>query len=102
MHLMNLNELAVTEEQYLEVIRRKTASLFEVCARIGAILAHRDREVEDATARYGLELGMAYQITDDVLDYSGGKEEFGENGGSGMLASDAPSSAQTQRSCGSA
>lgn len=84
MQLMNLNELAVTEEQYLEVIRRKTASLFEACARIGAILAHGDRNVEEAAARYGLELGMAYQITDDVLDYSGGEEAFGKNVGTDL------------------
>ena len=84
MQLMNLNELAVTEEQYLDVIRRKTASLFEACARIGAILAHSDSNVEDAAARYGLELGMAYQITDDVLDYSGGEEEFGKNVGTDL------------------
>lgn len=84
MQLMNLNQLAVTEEQYLQVIRRKTASLFEACARIGAILAHSDRHIEDAAARYGLELGMAYQITDDVLDYSGGEEAFGKNVGTDL------------------
>ena len=84
MQLMNLNQLAVTEEQYLEVIRRKTASLFEACARIGAILAHSDRDVEEAAARYGLELGMAYQITDDALDYSGGEEAFGKNIGTDL------------------
>ena len=84
MQLMNLNQLAVTEEQYLEVIRRKTASLFEACARIGAILAHSDRDVEEAAARYGLELGMAYQITDDALDYSGGEEAFGKNVGTDL------------------
>ena len=84
MQLMNLNQLAVTEEQYLEVIRRKTASLFEACARIGAILAHSDRDVEEAAARYGLELGMAYQITDDALDYSGGQEAFGKNVGTDL------------------
>ena len=84
MQLMNLNELAVTEEQYLEVIRRKTASLFEACARIGAILAHSDASIEEAAARYGLELGMAYQIADDVLDYSGGEEAFGKNVGTDL------------------
>jgi len=84
MQLMNLNQLAVTEEQYLEVIKRKTASLFEACARIGAILAHSDRNIENAAARYGLELGMAYQITDDVLDYSGGEEAFGKNVGTDL------------------
>ena len=84
MQLMNLNQLAVTEEQYLQVIRRKTASLFEACARIGAILAHSGRDIEDAAARYGLELGMAYQIADDVLDYSGGEEAFGKNVGTDL------------------
>ncbi len=84
MQLMNLNQLAVTEEQYLQVIRRKTASLFEACARIGAILAHSDRDIEEAAARYGLELGMAYQIADDALDYSGGEEAFGKNVGTDL------------------
>ena len=84
MQLMNLNEQAVTEEQYLEVIRRKTASLFQACARIGAILAHADSGVEEAASRFGLELGMAYQITDDALDYSGGAEAFGKNVGTDL------------------
>ena len=84
MQLMNLNQPAVTEEQYLEVVRRKTASLFQACARIGAILAHADPEIEEAASRFGLELGMAYQITDDALDYSGGAEAFGKNIGTDL------------------
>lgn len=84
MQLMNLKQLAVTEEQYLEVIRRKTASLFEACARIGAILARCGPETEEAAARYGLELGMAYQITDDALDYSGSEDSFGKNVGTDL------------------
>ena len=105
MQLMNLNQLAVTEEQYLQVIRRKTASLFEACARIGAILAHSGRDIEDAAARYGLELGMAYQIADDVLDYSGGEEAFGKNVGTDLKEGEdhpAPASCHARRVAGPA
>ena len=84
LQLMNLKQVAVTEDQYLEVIRRKTASLFEACAQIGAILAGADSELEASAATYGLELGMAYQIADDVLDYSGGEAAFGKNVGTDL------------------
>ncbi len=84
LQLMNLKQVAVTEDQYLEVIRRKTASLFEACAQIGAILADADPGLEETAATYGLELGMAYQITDDVLDYSGGTSAFGKSVGADL------------------
>ncbi len=84
LQLMNLNQPAVTEEQYLDVIRRKTASLFKACAQIGAILADSDRALEAAVATYGFELGMAYQIADDALDYSGGETAFGKNVGTDL------------------
>ncbi len=84
LQLMNLKQVAVTESQYLEVIRRKTASLFKACAQIGAILAEADPALEQAAAAYGLELGMAYQIADDTLDYSGGEAAFGKNVGTDL------------------
>ena len=84
LQLMNLKQVAVTEDQYLEVIRRKTASLFKACAQIGAILADADPALEEAAAAYGLELGMAYQIADDALDYSGGEAAFGKNVGTDL------------------
>ncbi|MCY4254721.1 MAG: polyprenyl synthetase family protein [Gammaproteobacteria bacterium] len=84
LQLMNLKQAAVTEQQYLEVIRRKTASLFQACAQIGAILADADPAFEKAATTYGLELGMAYQITDDVLDYSGGASAFGKSVGADL------------------
>ncbi|MCY4156881.1 MAG: polyprenyl synthetase family protein [Gammaproteobacteria bacterium] len=84
LQLMNLKQAAVTEHQYLEVIRRKTASLFQACAQIGAILADADPAFEKAATTYGLELGMAYQITDDVLDYSGGASAFGKSVGADL------------------
>ena len=84
LQLMNLNQAAVTEEQYLEVIRRKTASLFEACAQIGAILANTGSGLERAAATFGAELGMAYQITDDALDYSGEETAFGKQVGADL------------------
>ena len=84
LQLMNLKQLALTEEQYLEVIRRKTASLFKACAQIGAILADADPGVEEAAATYGLELGMAFQITDDALDYCGAEAAFGKSVGTDL------------------
>ena len=84
LQLMNLKQSAVTERQYLEVIRRKTASLFQACAQIGAILADAAPDLEEAATTYGLELGIAYQITDDVLDYSGGASAFGKSVGADL------------------
>ncbi len=84
LQLMNLKQVAVTEDQYLQVIRRKTASLFKACAQIGAILADADPERERAAATYGAELGMAYQIIDDILDYSGGAAAFGKSVGTDL------------------
>ena len=84
LQLMNLKQVAVTEDQYLEVIRRKTASLFKACAQIGAILADAGPDLERTAATFGLELGMAYQITDDILDYSGEASAFGKSLGADL------------------
>ena len=62
---------AITEAQYLEIVRNKTAALFEVCCRIGAILGLASAEEEEAAAAYGLNLGMTFQIVDDLLDFTG-------------------------------
>ncbi len=61
------------------MVRSKTAKLFEASARLGAVLAGAAREVEEALAAYGMHLGTAFQLIDDVLDYSGEREAIGKN-----------------------
>src|SRR4029078_6959153 len=65
----------------LQVIRYKTAKLFEAATRLGAILAGAGREGEEAMAAYGAHLGTAFQLIDDVLDYSGDHAVIGKNVG---------------------
>jgi len=78
LQLMNCNNPDITENQYLEVIYRKTAKLFEAGARIGALLA-RDEDAEQALISYGRHLGLAFQLVDDALDYDATPEELGKN-----------------------
>ncbi len=79
MQLMNMHNADLTQVQYTEVIRSKTAKLFEASARVGAILAKASAEHEEACARYGQALGTAFQIIDDVLDYTGDADLLGKN-----------------------
>jgi octaprenyl-diphosphate synthase len=79
LQLMNCHDPAVDERAYLEVIRRKTAKLFEAAARLGAVLARAPRALEEGLAEYGVRLGTAFQLIDDVLDYSGDVTEIGKN-----------------------
>jgi octaprenyl-diphosphate synthase len=79
LQLMNCNDPDTTEQRCLDVIYRKTARLFEAGAQIGAILADQSRAVEDALAHFGRDLGMAFQLVDDALDYSASGPEFGKN-----------------------
>ncbi|GAB0058215.1 Octaprenyl diphosphate synthase [Candidatus Magnetaquicoccaceae bacterium FCR-1] len=81
MQLVATNDLTTTEEHYLEVVRRKTATLFTAAAQIGAVLNHRSRAEESALAEYGTLLGIAYQVVDDALDYSASNEALGKNVG---------------------
>ena len=81
LQLMNCHDPDVTEEAYMRVIRYKTARLFDAAGRLGAIVAGRDRAMEDALGAYGMHLGTAFQLIDDVLDYSGDKETTGKNVG---------------------
>lgn len=77
--LMNTHDASLSEAGYIEVIRSKTAKLFEASARIPAILAGSDPETEQACAAYGQALGTAFQIIDDVLDYEGDTVQTGKN-----------------------
>ena len=79
MQLMNMHDSSLTEEGYLRVIRSKTAKLFEASARLGAILAKSDIDIENACAQYGQALGTAFQVIDDVLDYDGEPAVMGKN-----------------------
>jgi len=79
LQLMNMHNAALDEAGYLQVIRSKTAKLFEASARVGAILANSSPEVEAACADYGQALGTAFQVIDDVLDYTGDADVMGKS-----------------------
>jgi octaprenyl-diphosphate synthase len=79
LQLMNCNNPDIDEADYMEVIYRKTAKLFEAGSRIGAILAGCNEELEQALVAYGRHLGQAFQLVDDALDYDATPEEFGKN-----------------------
>jgi octaprenyl-diphosphate synthase len=79
MQLMNMRNAALDEAGYLHVIRSKTAKLFEASARVGALLAGASPEIEAAAAEYGQALGTAFQVIDDVLDYTGDASVMGKN-----------------------
>ncbi|MDK2125030.1 polyprenyl synthetase family protein [Chitinimonas sp. DQS-5] len=79
LQLMNIGDADVDETAYLKVVQYKTAKLFEAAARLGAILANAGEAAEMAMSRYGMHLGTAFQIVDDILDYSGDAGEIGKN-----------------------
>ncbi len=81
LQLMNCNDPDIDEAAYLRVIRYKTAKLFEAAGRLGAIVQGAGEEQEQALGDYGMHLGTAFQIIDDVLDYSGNSEVIGKNVG---------------------
>jgi octaprenyl-diphosphate synthase len=79
LQLLNCNDPDTTEERYMEVIERKTATLFEAGTRLGAVLAGAPAEIEEAIGRYGLGLGIAFQLVDDALDYRADASQLGKN-----------------------
>ncbi len=79
LQLLNCRDPYVTEENYLQVIRYKTAKLFEAASRLGAILGNATPAEEEAMAVYGMHLGTAFQLIDDMLDYSGNNQDTGKN-----------------------
>ena len=81
LQLMNCNDPDIDEAAYLRVIRYKTAKLFEASTRLGAVLGGADAPHEAAMAEYGMRLGTAYQLVDDILDYSGDSGSTGKNVG---------------------
>jgi octaprenyl-diphosphate synthase len=78
LQLVTSNDTETSEQSYLEVIRCKTAALFAAACRIGAVVADRPRVEEEALDSYGLNLGIAFQLVDDVLDYSAKQSELGK------------------------
>ena len=81
LQLMNMHDPDLAVDDYLRVIRYKTAKLFEASARLGAVLAHAPQDVEEACADCGRALGTAFQLVDDLLDYEGDTQCLGKNVG---------------------
>ncbi len=79
LQLMNMHDADIDEAAYLQVIRSKTAKLFEASARLAAVIAQAEPAVEEACAAYGRYLGTAFQVVDDILDYEGDPEQLGKN-----------------------
>ena len=79
LQLLNCNNPDTTEEKYLEVIARKTAILFSAATRLAAVISETDKKTEEALALYGQQLGVAFQLIDDALDYTSTTEELGKN-----------------------
>jgi octaprenyl-diphosphate synthase len=81
LQLMNMHDPDLAVGDYLQVIRYKTAKLFEASARLGAVLAGAPPALEESCAAYGRSLGTAFQLVDDLLDYEGHTDELGKNVG---------------------
>lgn len=79
LQLMNCHDADVDETRYMQVIHYKTAKLFEAAAQLGGIIGMADADLEVALARYGMHLGTAFQLVDDVLDYSGKEADTGKH-----------------------
>lgn len=79
LQLLNCNDASTTEQRYLEVIHHKTAKLFEAAGLLGAVITQSSTEVEQAMASYAMHLGSAFQLVDDLLDYSESSETIGKN-----------------------
>jgi len=79
LQLMNAHDPNTTEERYIDVIRRKTARLFEAGAQIGAVVSDAPAVIEDALARYGRHIGTAFQLVDDALDYQADEASLGKH-----------------------
>ena len=81
LQLMNCNDPDTTEESYMQVIYCKTAKLFEAATRLAAVIAKKDQVIELAMLNYGKHLGTAFQLVDDIMDYTADAQEMGKNVG---------------------
>ncbi len=84
LQLLERHNIKTTETDYLNIIRSKTAKLFEASAQIAAILAHTKPEIEKSMAQFGMHLGTAFQLIDDVLDYEASNEHTGKTIGNDL------------------
>jgi octaprenyl-diphosphate synthase len=78
LQLLHINDLEMTTEKYLEIVHAKTSTLFEAAARIGAIIGQGSEEDEQNLAEFGHNLGMAFQLVDDILDYTADERTLGK------------------------
>lgn len=79
LQLLNVQNPDTSESDYMEVIKRKTATLFEAGARLGGVISGATAEQEQAMTEYGLHLGIAFQLVDDALDYNSSNDDIGKN-----------------------
>ena len=79
LQLLNVNNADISDSDYLQVIHYKTAKLFEAATQLGAIASQASADDETALSEYGMHLGTAFQLIDDILDLSGNSEEIGKN-----------------------
>jgi octaprenyl-diphosphate synthase len=79
LQLLNCHDADTTEARYLEVIHHKTAKLFEAAGQLGAVICNAPEEIEQAMSLYAMHLGSAFQLVDDLLDYSQSSETIGKN-----------------------
>lgn len=77
--LLNVGNLALTEGDYFQIIANKTAKLFEAACQLAAVIANQDTQVQTQMAAFGMLLGTAFQIADDVLDYTANNDDLGKN-----------------------
>jgi len=84
LQLVHAHNPDTSEEMYFDIIRRKTAKLFAVAAELGVVLLEREDKENQAMRNYGMDLGLAYQLIDDVLDYRNSAEQTGKNIGNDL------------------
>ena len=85
LQLTTLGRTDISEQQYLDIIQRKTAYLFSACCEVGAILGGAGDTEQKALADYGMNLGMAFQLTDDLLDFTSTDDTLGKGAGVDLL-----------------
>jgi len=85
MQLTTIGKLDITEDEYFDILRRKTAYLMSACCEIGAILAGASSELQQAFRDYGMNLGIAFQLADDLLDFTGNESDLGKAAGADLL-----------------
>ena len=83
--LTTIGRLDISESEYFDILQRKTAFLFSACCEVGAILGGADDEQKEAMRDYGMNLGIAFQIADDILDLTSDVDQLGKAAGSDLL-----------------